>query len=125
MPLEPLIAAAVEALYQDYEDLIADPEAQLPKWADYGEYGACRLCNAVVELPGADKKPYHKHSCKAHCPLGPTTIREMNMCRKEPSCVMRKSWFDEMLEALENKDPDAIREVAPKRLAWLRDRMGL
>jgi len=118
------VQAAWDALVQSYEDLIADPEGQIDGWGSYGTYDGCRLCDAVSRLPGADKNPYYKHSCQPHCPLGPRDFRELNKAKKWPSCVERKSYFDEMVQAIEDRNFDQIREVAPRRLAWLKKRVG-
>jgi len=114
---------AVDRMFQDYEELIADPAAHLDKWAEYGTYDACRLCDAVSRLPGADKNPYYKHSCQAHCPLGPTNIMELKKCKKWPSCAAPGSFFDDMVGAIQDRDIEAIKTVAPKRLAWLKARI--
>jgi len=122
--MEQVVREAVEAMYGDYEALIADPAGEIDKWKDYGRYSACRLCDAVSALPGADKNPYYKHSCQAHCPLGPQNFKEVNACKKWPSCVAKKSHFDELYQAIAAGDLDAIPEVASKRLAWLQAKIG-
>jgi len=118
------ISAAVEAMYEDYEALIADPAAVLDQWEEYGSYDACHLCNAVAGMPGADKNPYYKHSCQAHCPLGPRNIMELKKCKKWPSCTKKRSYFDEMCQALEEGDAGKIQDIATKRLAWLKNRIN-
>jgi hypothetical protein len=120
-----VLTKAVKAMYQDYEDLIVDPAGQIDKWSDYGTFDACRLCGAVSLMSGADKNPYYKHSCKAHCPLGPKNFKELNSCKKWPSCITKKSFFDELVQAIDAQDFEQIKEIAPKRLDWLKKRIGV